>query len=79
MFLWLWMRDLPITDKELYTRLKDRGVLVVPGSYFFPGLKDDWRHKQECIRVTFTQDVDMVEKGIRIIGEEVRKAYGKSS
>ena len=35
-FLWLWFKGLPITSQELYERLKKRGVLVVPGSYFFP-------------------------------------------
>ncbi|MHC4640281.1 MAG: valine--pyruvate transaminase [Planctomycetota bacterium] len=36
-FLWLWLRGLPITDHELYERLKNKGVLIVPGHYFFPG------------------------------------------
>ncbi len=75
MFLWLWMRDLPITDVELYNRLKNRGILVVPGSYFFHGVDDSWRHRQECIRVTFTQDAEMVERGIDGICDEIRKAY----
>jgi valine--pyruvate aminotransferase len=78
MFLWIWMRDLPITDQELYARLKDRGVLVVPGSYFFQGLQEDWRHRQECIRVTFTQDEEMVERGIAIICDEIRNTYSKA-
>jgi len=74
-FLWLWFRGLPITCLELYERLKRRGVLVIPGHHFFPGLTEDWRHKHECIRVTYSQDADVVERGIRIIGEEVRRAY----
>ncbi|MGR5541206.1 aminotransferase class I/II-fold pyridoxal phosphate-dependent enzyme, partial [Vibrio campbellii] len=36
-FLWLWFDDLPITTMELYKRLKERGVLIVPGEYFFIG------------------------------------------
>ena len=48
-FLWLWFPNLPITDNELYQRLKTRGVLIVPGHYFFPGLKEDWQHKNEEI------------------------------
>ena len=75
MFLWLWMRGLPIDDMELYRRLKDRGVLIVPGSYFFHGTGKDWRHRQECIRVTFTQEDRIVERGIAVICEEIRKAY----
>src|SRR6185436_4867876 len=62
MFLWLWFKDLPITSFELYERLKKRGVLVVSGHYFFPGMKDDWRHQHECIRVTYSQDEAQVQE-----------------
>ncbi len=76
MFIWLWLEDMPISCKELYERLKTRGVLIISGHYFFPGLEaDEWRHKEECIRVTYSQDDAQVEKGIAIIGDEVRKAY----
>lgn len=75
MFLWLWLKDLPITNQELYERLKAKGVLVVSGHYFFPGLQDDWQHKQECIRITYSQDDDVVKKGLAIIAEEVKNAY----
>ena len=74
-FLWLWFRGLPITDEELYQRLKKRGVLVVPGHYFFPGLKAEWEHKHECIRVNYSQGKDIVTAGLKIIAEEVRRAY----
>lgn len=74
-FLWLWFKDLPITSQELYLRLKQRGVLVVSGHHFFPGLEDDWQHRHECIRVTYCQDEDKVEEGARIIGEVVREVY----
>lgn len=78
LFLWAWFKDLPITSRELYERLKARGVLVVPGSYFFFGQKDeDWPHRDECLRINFTMPAEDVEAGIRIIGEEVAKAYGK--
>ncbi len=75
MFLWLWLKDLPISNQELYERLKARGVLVVSGHYFFPGIDEDWQHKKECIRITYSQDDDMVKKGLSIIAEEVKKAY----
>jgi valine--pyruvate aminotransferase len=74
-FLWLWFPDLPITCRQLYLRLKDRGVLIVPGRYFFPGLTEDWPHKNECIRVNYSQDPQTVTAGIKIIAEEVKKAY----
>jgi valine--pyruvate aminotransferase len=74
-FLWLWFPDLPITSAVLYQRLKERGVLVIPGHHFFPGLREDWRHTHECIRVTYSQSPEVVEKGIAIIAEEVKHAY----
>ncbi len=74
-FLWLWLRDLPITDDELYQRLKKRGVLVVPGHYFFPGLEEKWQHRQECIRINYSQDKEIVSKGLEIIADEIKKAY----
>jgi len=77
LFLWLWFQELPCTSKELYERLKARKTLVVPGSYFFPGLDHEyWQHKHECIRLTYAQDGGVVRKGIGILAEEVRKLYG---
>jgi valine--pyruvate aminotransferase len=81
MFLWLWLRDCPVTSQALYERLKSRGVLVVPGHHFFPGLESgedkNWRHKHECLRITYSQDDALVERGLAIIGEEVKKAYAE--
>ena len=76
LFLWAWFEGLPISSHELYERLKARHVLIVPGSYFFFGQDDsDWKHRDECIRINFTMPAEDVETGIRIIGEEVSKAY----
>ena len=75
-FLWLWFKDLPISSKELYQRLKARDVLVVPGDYFFYGNDtEQWPHSDECLRVTFTMPEDVVKDGFKSIAEEVRKAY----
>jgi valine--pyruvate aminotransferase len=74
-FLWLWFDGLPISSQALYQRLKRRGVLVVPGHNFFVGIEDDWRHRHECIRVSYARDLDTVERGIGIIAEEVALAY----
>ncbi|EJA7360040.1 TPA: valine--pyruvate transaminase [Vibrio alginolyticus] len=76
-FLWLWFDELPITTMELYQRLKARGVLIVPGEYFFIGQKDEWDHAHQCLRMNYVQDDEMMQKGIAIIAEEVEKAYRK--
>jgi valine--pyruvate aminotransferase len=75
LFLWVWFPGLPISSAELYQRLKDVGVLVVPGHHFFPGLSDPWRHRDECLRVTFSQPDDMVRAGIQAIAREVGAVY----
>jgi valine--pyruvate aminotransferase len=74
-FVWLWFPNLPITSQQLYERLKQRHVLVVPGHYFFPGLTEPWSHTNECLRVNYAQDHDVVSAGIQIIAEEVKRAY----
>lgn len=77
MFLWLWFDELPITTMELYKRLKARGVLIVPGEYFFIGQEDEWDHAHQCLRMNYVQDDEMMQKGIAIIAEEVEKAYSE--
>jgi valine--pyruvate aminotransferase len=73
-FLWLWLDEMTISDAELYERLKKRGVVVVPGHYFFPGLAEEWEHRHQCIRISYAQDSDTVERGLKIIAEEVKAA-----
>jgi valine--pyruvate aminotransferase len=89
-FLWLWFPGLPITDMQLYQRLKKRGVLVVPGNYFFVSRAsctrsragrprhNNWRHKNECIRVNYSQDSGTFASGIKIIADEVKRACNES-
>lgn len=76
-FLWFWFENLPISCRELYRRLKEAGVVVVSGEYFFFGLDTDgWDHARQCIRVSYTQPEPIVEGGFRILGEVIRKVYG---
>jgi len=75
LFIWLWLPGLPITSEELYERLKQRGVLVLSGHYFFPGLDEEWEHKHECLRITYSMQDDVVSEGIKLIAEEIRKVF----
>ncbi|MFP7756365.1 valine--pyruvate transaminase [Thermodesulfobacteriota bacterium B35] len=77
MFLWLWFKGMPVSSRELYERLKARGVLVVAGDYFFPGLAPGWPHMQECIRITYSQNEDLVRQGLQIVADEVRRIYSE--
>ncbi len=77
-FSWLWLRDLPITDWELYQELKQVGVIVVPGSSFFPGLREDWPHKQQCLRISLTGTDQEIEVGMRRLAAVVERVYQRS-
>jgi len=80
LFLWLWFPGLPVTSMELYQRLKQRDVLVIPGHYFFFGHDEPaWQHRQECIRVSYAMDEAIVRDGLSIIADEVRKCFGISA
>lgn len=72
MFLWIWIENSRRPSRALYEALKARGVLVVPGEYFFFGDPDDsWRHRHECLRVSFAMDEADVRAGLRLIGAEI--------
>lgn len=77
LFLWLWFKDLPITSNELYKKLKEKNVILVSGHYFFPGLEQGWQHTQECIRLNYAQDDDVVERGVAILADTINALYEK--
>ncbi len=74
-FAWLWLKDLPMTDWELYQELKKVGVIVVPGSSFFPGLREDWQHKNECIRISLTATDEEIVVGMQRLAKVVQEVY----
>ncbi|MGA9382290.1 MAG: valine--pyruvate transaminase [Phormidium sp.] len=78
-FAWLWLENLPITDWELYQLLKQVGVIVVPGSSFFPGLREEWAHKNECIRISLTATDGEIAEGMRRLAKVVGEIYQKSA
>ncbi|HEY9618377.1 MAG TPA: valine--pyruvate transaminase [Microcoleaceae cyanobacterium] len=77
-FAWLWLRDLPMTDAEFYQLLKQVGVIVVPGSSFFPGLREAWSHKQQCLRISLTGTDQELETGMTRLAEVVQRVYQPS-
>ena len=74
-FAWLWLQDLPMTDWEFYQELKKVGVIVVPGSSFFPGLKEEWQHKHECLRITLTGSDEEITIGMQRLAKVVEQVY----
>jgi len=70
-FLWLWFRELTVGTETLYQRLKARGVLMVPGHFFFPGLDQDWPHTHQCMRMNYVPDAAQIERAAQILAEEL--------
>ena len=66
-FMWLWFKDMTITSEELYTKLKEENVYVIPGHNFFIGIDDDWPHKHQCIRINYAKDEVTLRKGLEAI------------
>ena len=80
-FLWLLLNDLAVPTKEFYHILKERGVVVVPGEYFFFGggndgslpRAEDHPHYAKCLRLNYARPADEVERGIQIIADAYRQ------
>ncbi len=77
-FFWLWCDGAAHTSVELYDYLKERGVIIVPGEYFFPGQDtSEWEHAQQCIRLNFARPDQELHDGIAILAEAIKWMYGK--
>lgn len=77
-FAWLWLQDLPISDWEFYQQLKQVGVIVVPGSSFFPGLKENWLHKHQCLRISLTASDEEITTGMQRLAKVAKQVYEQS-
>jgi valine--pyruvate aminotransferase len=75
LFAWIWCKDLPISDRELYEKGKEYGVLIVPGSAFFPGLNNHWQHASECFRISLTASNEELVEGIKRLSFLIKGLY----
>ncbi|MBE9076569.1 valine--pyruvate transaminase [Romeria aff. gracilis LEGE 07310] len=78
-FAWLWLQELPITDWAFYQALKQCGVIIVPGSPFFPGLKDDWPHMRQCFRISLTASEADIVTALERLAQLVDRVYAGQS
>ncbi|MEO0458595.1 MAG: valine--pyruvate transaminase [Cyanobacteria bacterium P01_A01_bin.114] len=77
-FAWLWLKDLPMRDWDFYQALKQYGVIVVPGSPFFPGLKSlDWPHTQQCFRISLTATEEQITTALKHLATLTDRVYAK--
>jgi valine--pyruvate aminotransferase len=75
-FSWLWLQDLPVTDWDFYQELKKVGIIIVPGSTFFPGLREEWQHKHECLRISLTGTDEELQLAMQRLAEVATNLYG---
>ncbi|WP_309398090.1 valine--pyruvate transaminase [Cerasicoccus maritimus] len=75
LFLWLWFPGLPGGADALYSDLKEAGVLVVPGHFFFHGLSEPWPHAEECIRINYAMNIDALPEALEIMANVVRNRF----
>ena len=75
-FCFLYLPDLKISSIEFYKKLKERGVITVPGEYFFFGNEEQkagkpypHSHYDKCLRINYSAPDDIVREGIKIIAE----------
>lgn len=71
-FLWLWCDGMPISSVEMYQRLAEQNVYVIPGEHFFIGMEESWNHQWECLRVTYTQPDELIERGLKTIADQLQ-------
>lgn len=76
-FAWLWFPELPISDWEFYQEIKKAGVIVVPGSPFFPGLKTEWQHTKQCIRISLTATPEEIETAMKRLAEVTDRVHAQ--
>ena len=73
-FIWLYLPGLRISSLEFYQKLKEKGVVTVPGEYSFYGSEEQLEgnayphpHYDKCLRLNYSADDECVRNGIRII------------
>ncbi|MDZ7950848.1 valine--pyruvate transaminase [Nostoc sp. DedQUE09] len=74
-FAWLWLQDLPMSDWEFYQLVKQVGVIIVPGSTFFPGLEEEWAHKHQCFRISLTGTDEEIATAMQRLAKVAEEAY----
>lgn len=79
-FCWLVLPKLRIPSAEFYRILKERGVITVPGEYFFYGSGEQAKglpyphpHYDKSLRLNYSGDPKLVRGGLEIIAQLYRE------
>ena len=79
MFVWLYLPKPKGIDMLLYTTLKEQGVIVLPGRFFFPQQdKNPHPHATSCIRINVGEGNEKTLEGLKIIARTIRHIFTSS-
>lgn len=73
-FLWLWFPGLTGSSEELYRKLRQAGLLVIPGEASFIGLAEPWPHSRQCLRLSYAVADSTLEQGAAILGKVLQQS-----
>ncbi|OJF76042.1 MAG: valine--pyruvate transaminase [Treponema sp. CETP13] len=75
-FVWLYLPDLKMSTIEFYAKLKNQGVITVPGEYSFfghevqtEGKPYPYSHYDKCLRLNYSRPSEEVKQGVSIIAK----------
>ena len=76
MFGFMYFKDLPITDEELYEKLKQKWVLFVPWNSFFIWVDlEKCSHATQCLRLSITVSDEEIQKACKILWKVLDDVY----
>lgn len=82
MFSWIWVEDDWFDDGAFYQIMRDKGVFIVPGRYFFVEPENGSRlgaHARQCFRISLSTDEATLREGICLIAEALAEMQSRKS
>lgn len=78
LFCWLWVDHDWFDDMEIYRRLKEKKVFIVPGRHFFVGMESSPAHdrlRTRCIRLSLSVDEDVIAEGVNRLAAAIGELH----
>lgn len=73
--LWLYFKNLPLGDIAIANLLKAQGLIVKPGSFFYPEKLKNWKHSRECIGININGAIGRELDVVNILKSVISKCY----
>ncbi len=73
--LWIYLKDLPLGDLAISNLMKSHGLIVNPGSFFFPDKLNNWKHSKECIHININGCIGKELETVDILKSVISNCY----